>query len=93
MRWKITLNNKVNKQLKKLPEKVVLLTQLLTHDLEMFGPCPGKQWPNFSKLSGNKYHCHLAKGRPTYVACWEVIDKSQYKIEVYYVGTHENAPY
>ena len=93
MRWKITLNNKVNKQLKKLPERVVLLTQLLTSDLGMFGACPGKQWPNFGKLSDTKYHCHLAKGRPTYVACWEIVNKSQRKIEVYYVGTHENAPY
>ena len=93
MKWQITLNNKVKKQLKKLPEKVVLLTQLLTNDLNKFGACPGKQWPNFSKLSKNKYHCHLIKGRPTYVACWEITDKFQRIIEVYYVGTHENAPY
>jgi hypothetical protein len=93
MEWNVTLNNKANKQLKKLPEKVVLLTQLLMHDLGMFGACPGKQWSNFSKLAEKKYHCHLIKGRPTYVACWELIDKSQRRIEVYYVGTHENAPY
>jgi hypothetical protein len=93
MKWKVSLHARAKKRLKKLPEKVVLLTQLLVNDLTMFGYHPGNQWSNFSKLSGNKYHCHLVNGRPTYVACWELLDKSQRKIEVYYVGTHENAPY
>ncbi len=60
------------------------------------GPFPGKQWPNFGKLfekKEDKYHCHLIKGRPTYVACWKVVDKNTRQIEVYYVGTHEKAPY
>lgn len=97
MRWIVTLHNKTVKQLKKLPEKVMLITQLLVSDLEMNGTYPGKQWPNFGKLIGKsgieRYHCHLIKGKPTYVACWELIDKKQHRIEVYYVGTHENAPY
>lgn len=50
------------------------------------------QWPNYGDLNGN-YHCHLKKGKPTYVACWSVIDKKLKQIEIYYVGTHENAPY
>lgn len=37
-------------------------------------------------------HCHLQKGNPTYVCCWKVFEDTQ-TIEVYYVGTHENAPY
>lgn len=93
MTWKIILHSKVYKQLKKLPENINLLTQLLAKDLSMFGPCPGKQWPNFGKLSKEQYHCHLIKGRPTYVACWKIINKPNRRIEVYYVGTHENAPY
>ena len=93
MKWNITIHSRVEKKLKSLPERVGLLTQLLVNDLRIFGFCPGRQWPNFGKLVGNKYHCHLIKGRPTYVACWELLDKSQHKIEVYYVGTHENAPY
>ena len=35
----------------------------------------------------------LIKGKPTYVCCWEVIDKQKKIIEVNYVGTHEKAPY
>ena len=51
-------------------------------------------WPNYTKMSGKEdYHCHILKGRPTYVACWNLIDKKQKIIEVYYAGTHENAPY
>ncbi|MEA3429487.1 MAG: helix-turn-helix transcriptional regulator [Thermodesulfobacteriota bacterium] len=32
------------------------------------------------------------KGRPTYVAVWEVVDKKIRLVEVSYVGTHEKAP-
>jgi hypothetical protein len=50
-------------------------------------------WPNYGPLSKNSYHCHLKKGKPTYVACWTVLDYKQKQIEVYYVGTHEGASY
>lgn len=64
-------------------------------DLEEDGPTQ-KNWPHYSKLKGHgkgvdKRHCHLLKGKPTYVACWEVTGKKN--LEVYYVGTHEKAPY
>jgi hypothetical protein len=35
----------------------------------------------------------LKKGRPAYVAIWEVMDKEIILIEVMYAGTHEKAPY
>lgn len=87
--------SKIEKQAKKLSQKVLLILRLLFEGLTHDGPAqPG--WPNYGKLQGNKgdkRHCHLQKGRPTYVCCWEVIDKKQKIIEVYYVGTHEKAPY
>lgn len=53
-----------------------------------------KEWKNFSSLTGNdSYHCHLKKGKPTYVACWRIVSKKEKIIEVYYVGTHQNTPY
>jgi hypothetical protein len=61
MKWEIVITNPVKKQLKKLPEKIILLTQLLTHDLSMFGACPGRQWPNFGKLSLNSIIATLLK--------------------------------
>ena len=39
----------------------------------------------------NCYHCHLQKGRPTYVAVWKVSDKLQKIIEVVCVETLEKA--
>lgn len=65
-------------------------------DLINKGPI-ASDWPNYGKLHGkkgnDKRHCHLQRGKPTYVCCWEVIDKKRKIIEVNYVGTHEKAPY
>ena len=50
-------------------------------------------WPNYSKLGPKDHHCHIKKGRPTYVVCWRVVDDLIQIVEVYYAGTHEKAPY
>lgn len=50
-------------------------------------------WPNYSRLPGNRHHCHLKKGRPTYVAVWEDVAGKIKVIEVVYAGTHEKALY
>jgi hypothetical protein len=82
----------LNKLVRKLPENVQNLLIALKKDMEANGPIRG-DWPNFSALSGNRYHCHLKKGRPTYVAIREVINKEIKLIEVTYADTHETAPY
>ena len=96
MIWKVQFTNKAAKQLQQLDEKVVLALQVLVDNLKIKGPAPGEHWHNYGKLHGKKHedkrHCHLIKGNPTYVCCWEV-NKSEKQIEVYYVGTHEKAPY
>jgi len=72
----------------------MLKLRLLFVDLATQGPAVSS-WPNYGKLQGirgDKRHCHLQKGKPTYVCCWEVLDKKRKVIEVYYVGTHEKAP-
>jgi hypothetical protein len=64
--------------------------------MDLINKGPAISWPNYGKLQGkkgDKRHCHLQKGKPIYVCCWEVIDKKRKIIEVYYVGTHEKAPY
>ena len=98
MSWNVTLTKKkADKQIKKLPKFVRAETFLLMRDLEMNGPSTGGSWKNYGKLKGfgkaDKRHCHLIKGRPTYVCCWEVINHQLKVIEVYYAGTHEKAPY
>lgn len=64
----------------------------LIGDIEKGGPVRG-DWPNYGKLTGNRHHCHIKKGQPTYVVVWEVQDKTIKLVEVIYVGTHEKAPY
>lgn len=96
--WCIEPTKKLEKQINSLPESIRLIVFSLLKDLESSGvQQPG--WPNYSSLKKGKgiprdaYHCHLKKGRPTYVACWQIVDKKNKIIEVFYVGTHENAPY
>ena len=96
MNWKIRIPNKVGKKIKKLPVVIQSTVLLLMRDLEQAGPATSGGWKNYSKFKGvvgDKRHCHLSKGRPTYVCCWEVINKEIKLMEVYYVGTHEKAPY
>jgi hypothetical protein len=92
MKWTVTEKTGLHKRIRNLPENVQNLLIALKKDMEASGPIRG-DWPNFSALSGARYHCHLKKGRPTYVAIWEVTDKEIRLIEVTYAGTHEKAPY
>ena len=98
MVWIVCIGRKAKKQIRRIPSEDILTSlRLLADCLRLNGPYPGKKWPNYGKLMTgkgmDKRHCHLTKGRPTYVCCWEVIDKQKKIIEVYYVGTHEKAPY
>jgi hypothetical protein len=82
---------------KKLNRQAFETLRLLVNDLQKHGPAPGRGCPNYGKLKGTRKqdlrHCHLIKGKPTYVCCWKVINKQAQIIEGYYVGTHEKAPY
>jgi hypothetical protein len=90
MSWEVRIPKAVTKQAKKLPHEMQLTSVVLLGDLKRNGPFPGQRWKNYSKLSKTRHHCHLSH---KWVACWEV-PESQIKImEVYYVGSRENAPY
>ena len=101
MSWTVGFTRKAEKQTEALSKSARLALNFLVEDLKHKGPSPGKSWPNYGKLKGLKgvkssrdlRHCHLVKGNPTYVCCWEVIDNEVKIIEVYYAGTHEKAPY
>ena len=93
MAWNVRIKERVGKGVEELPERYRLILVKLMRDLESQGPVRG-DWPNYSKLGSDCHHCHLKKkGKPTYVACWQVINKEQRILEVYYVGTREKAPY
>lgn len=96
--WEVGFSSSANKRKADLPEKIKDLLDTLTKEIELLGPIR-KDWPNFGSLNKAKgipkdsYHCHLKKGKPTYVACWCVENKKIKIIEIFYVGTHEKAPY
>jgi mRNA-degrading endonuclease RelE of RelBE toxin-antitoxin system len=92
MTWTVETTAKVDKQVQKLPNKIKDILLLLVREIEQEGPVRGN-WSNYSSLGKGVYHCHLKKGKPTYVAVWTVIDKKIKLMEVKYVGTHEKAPY
>ena len=89
--WHVVLSRKTAKAFPKLPERIKEILALLIADIEEGGPVRG-DWPNYSKLGPNTHHCHLKKGKPTYVAVW-VETELGVQVEVTYAGTHEKAPY
>lgn len=92
MTWTVELSARVMKQQRRLPKMVRELLFQLARDIETGGPVRG-DWPNYSKLAPGEHHCHLKKGRPTYVAVWREQKGSIRLVEIIYAGTHEKAPY
>ena len=92
MPWTVDLAKKVAKQWEKLPNSVKDAVALLVAEMRTAGPVRGN-WSNYSKLPGSRHHCHLKKGKPSYVAVWREEPGAIKLIEVIYVGTHEKAPY
>ena len=88
MRYDVVVKKRAYKMFFKLPKKAQKKFEMLLNDLADFGPVL-TNWRNFSKLSEDTYHCHLDY---SWVACWKK-EKNTITIEVYYVGSRENAPY
>ncbi|NJD39373.1 MAG: cytotoxic translational repressor of toxin-antitoxin stability system [Geobacter sp.] len=91
MAWIVTLHRKAEKQAVNMPKAALAALFELMDSIRQYGPVRG-DWPNYGKLSDSRHHCHLKKGKPTYVAVW-VEDKQLISVEVIYAGTHEKAPY
>ncbi len=82
------LTKSAAKKARQMPKSARQDLVLLLEELEKEGPVQA-EWPNYSKLSKNEYHCHLSY---SWVACWRN-EKNSLLIEVYYAGSRENAPY
>ncbi|QLA16618.1 cytotoxic translational repressor of toxin-antitoxin stability system [Desulfolutivibrio sulfoxidireducens] len=91
MSWTVTAHKGVRKRVERIPETVRARVFALLLEIERAGPIRGN-WPNYGKLGPRRHHCHIKKGRPTYVAVWEESEQSVRLVEVTYVGTHEKAP-
>ena len=94
MQWNIQFTGKAKKQTKNLPTVVKESLFALILEIKKNGPVR-TSWPNYGIIKGKKdcYHCHIKRGRPTYVAIWKIKDKDNKIVEVRYAGTHENANY
>jgi hypothetical protein len=93
----VSFSREAGKQYEKLKRvgskpSIIDVIDLLALDLQKNGP-QLPDWPHYGHLGKEHFHCHLRRGRPTYVACWRTVDKQTKQIEVYYVGSHEGAPY
>lgn len=89
MPWDITIHKKASKQIAKIPKREQEMLKALLRELNVQGPIL-PNWPNYSKLGPDLYHCHLGY---KWVACWRLVDQTLRLIELYYVGSRENAPY
>ena len=89
MAWKVSFSKKAAKQALDLDPKMRSVLNLLVLDLSVSGPVRG-DWPNYSKLSGGRHHCHL---KYAVVAVWSCPSLSLEIIEVTYVGSRKDAPY
>lgn len=95
MVWKVEFTARAAKQTAKLPDRIRNRLDALRRNIQAEGPMQPSM-PHFGKLrnrAGEVYHCHLNRGRPTYVAVWTIRDRVAVIVEITYVGTHENAPY
>ncbi len=99
--WTVELSTPAKKEVRRLLKEhpdVYAQFATLAKEIEILGPYR-KNWPHFCALGRGKgipkdsYHCHVKGGKPTYVACWYIEDKKVKIVEIYYVGTHEKAPY
>jgi hypothetical protein len=86
--FSVLIKKKTLKDVEKLPLSVQQRLAESLNDLRSKGPVQS-QWPNYSKLGKDAYHCHLSR---KWVACRHHENKSLV-IEVYYAGSRENAPY
>ena len=91
MPWTVFLSKRAGKSANQLPAAVCAALQALMDEIAILGPVRGN-WPSYSKLGNDRHHCHLRKGKPTYVAVWKA-DKHTVTVEIVYAGTHEKAPY
>jgi mRNA-degrading endonuclease RelE of RelBE toxin-antitoxin system len=89
MTWDVTFTKKAARQRDKLAPRERAVLDFLLFDLQLSGPVQ-PSWPNYSKFGEGEHHCHL---RHKWVACWRVNAAKIELIEVYYVGSRENAPY
>ena len=85
-KWTVEFSREAEKQYNKLKRSgskpaITDVINLLIIEIRIEGPYRNN-WANYRPLKEGEFHCHLKKGKPTYVACWKIIDKENQLIEV-----------
>lgn len=83
----VNIQKKCRKGINDLTKKDKYTLMRLLDNIENFGPVQ-PCFKNYSKLGNTTYHCHLSLHK---VVCWQLLNSNI--VEVYYVGSRENAPY
>lgn len=81
--WSIEVIGQARKAQKNLSKRSYENFLTLLYEFEISGPYRSN-WPNYTVMKRKNvehYHCHIEKGRPTYVVCW-IYHKSQKIIQV-----------
>lgn len=85
------------KALRRLPQPVRARVARLVRDIQSKGVYQ-PHWPHYGEIKRRRtywaaderhFHCHILGFR--WVACWRV--RSGESPQIYYVGSHEGAPY
>ena len=87
--YKVRIKKKALEIIQEMPVSVQEKFRALVKDIENDGPVQ-KSWPNYSPVGKVSYHCHLTY---RWVAVWRLDGNNSMIVEVYYVGSRENAPY
>ena len=88
MSYSVVMNKKSLKNLAKLPKNAQYVLGDLLEAIKNYGPVQ-PSFSHYSKLSETEYHCHLSYH---WIACWRC-QNGEHRVEVYYVGSRESAPY
>lgn len=88
MKYEVDISKQAKKGIMKMPAMERARFRILIQQLETVGPIL-HDWPHFSGLGHNRYHCHLSYH---WVAVW-YWEEGTIRVEVEYAGSRENAPY
>ncbi len=86
--YNVVIRKSAVKTIRKMPPHIRRVVPLLMEDLREYRS-PWQQWPHYSRIGKDRFHCHLAF---QWVACWTCSEATM-TIEVYYAGSREKAPY
>ena len=88
MLFSVRISRQADKTMATAPRAIQQKFALLLEDLGKKGPIR-KDWPSFSALGADRYHCHLSYS-------WVAVrrnKKGTILVEVEYAGSRESAPY